>query len=42
MDVELFEGAARTGGLLGTERFDGYVMETGADSILSEKPWALR
>ncbi len=41
-DVELFEGAQRVGGLLGTERFDGYVMETGADSILSEKPWALR
>jgi oxygen-dependent protoporphyrinogen oxidase len=40
-DVELFEGAQRVGGLLGTERFDGYVMETGADSILSEKPWAL-
>jgi oxygen-dependent protoporphyrinogen oxidase len=40
-DVELFEGAPRVGGLLGTERFDGYVMETGADSILSEKPWAL-
>jgi oxygen-dependent protoporphyrinogen oxidase len=40
-DVELFEGAERVGGLLGTERFDGYVMETGPDSILSEKPWAL-
>jgi protoporphyrinogen/coproporphyrinogen III oxidase len=40
-DVELFEGAERVGGLLGTQRFDGYVMETGADSILSEKPWAL-
>lgn len=40
-DVELFEGAQRVGGILGTERFDGYVMETGPDSILSEKPWAL-
>lgn len=40
-EVTLYEGAARVGGLLGTERFDGYVMETGADSILSEKPWAL-
>jgi oxygen-dependent protoporphyrinogen oxidase len=40
-DVTLYEGSSRPGGLLGTERFDGYVMETGADSILSEKPWAL-
>jgi oxygen-dependent protoporphyrinogen oxidase len=41
LDVELFEAAPRVGGLLGTERFDGFVVETGADSILSEKPWAL-
>ncbi|HKO90065.1 MAG TPA: protoporphyrinogen oxidase [Polyangiaceae bacterium] len=40
-DVTLYEGAQRPGGLLGTERFDGFVMETGPDSILSEKPWAL-
>jgi oxygen-dependent protoporphyrinogen oxidase len=40
--VELFEAAQRVGGLLGTERFDGYVVETGADSILTEKPWAMQ
>ncbi|HEX6240201.1 MAG TPA: protoporphyrinogen oxidase [Polyangiales bacterium] len=40
-DVTLYEGGTRVGGLLGTERFDGFVMETGPDSILSEKPWAL-
>jgi oxygen-dependent protoporphyrinogen oxidase len=39
--VEVFEGAQRVGGLLGTERFDGFVVETGADSILTEKPWAI-
>jgi oxygen-dependent protoporphyrinogen oxidase len=39
--VELFEAAPRVGGLLGSERFDGYVVETGADSILTEKPWAM-
>jgi oxygen-dependent protoporphyrinogen oxidase len=40
-DVTLFEGSGRVGGLLGSEQRDGYVIETGADSILTEKPWAL-
>ncbi len=40
-DVTVFEGAARPGGILGTQVRDGYVIETGPDSILSEKPWAL-
>ena len=40
-DVEVFEGGPRVGGLLGTECFDGFVVETGADSILTEKPWAM-
>jgi protoporphyrinogen/coproporphyrinogen III oxidase len=43
VDVELLEGSARVGGLLGSEQVDGgYTVETGADSILTEKPWALR
>lgn len=41
VDVTLFEGAQRVGGLLGTDRFNGFVVETGADSILTEKPWAM-
>jgi protoporphyrinogen/coproporphyrinogen III oxidase len=41
VDVSVYEAAQRAGGLLGTECFDGFVMETGPDSILSEKPWAL-
>lgn len=40
-DVTVFEGGTRAGGILGTELRDGYVIETGPDSILSEKPWAL-
>lgn len=40
-EVELLEGASRGGGLLGTERVDDCVVETGPDSILTEKPWAL-
>lgn len=40
-DVTVFEGSARVGGILGTQVRDGYVIETGPDSILSEKPWAL-
>jgi oxygen-dependent protoporphyrinogen oxidase len=41
-EVTVFEGGERAGGLLGTERRDGYVIETGADSILTEKPWAMK
>jgi len=40
-DVTVFEGSSRAGGILGTVVRDGYVIETGPDSILSEKPWAL-
>ena len=41
-DVTVLEGSERVGGLLGTQVFDGFVVETGADSILTEKPWAMR
>ena len=41
-DVEVLEGASRVGGWLGSERIHDCVVETGADSILTEKPWALR
>jgi protoporphyrinogen/coproporphyrinogen III oxidase len=40
-EVELLEGSSRTGGLLGSEHVDDCVVETGPDSILTEKPWAL-
>jgi len=41
-EVELLEGSGRLGGLLGSERVEGSLVESGADSILTEKPWALR
>ncbi|HYB91797.1 MAG TPA: protoporphyrinogen oxidase [Candidatus Binataceae bacterium] len=41
LQVTLLEQGARAGGPLHTIRRDGFVMETGADSILTEKPWAV-
>src|SRR5262249_56442844 len=35
------EGGDRLGGTIATERADGFVIEAGPDSFLSEKPWAL-
>ena len=40
IEWQLFEQSPRLGGIVGTERVDGCVVETGADSFLSEKPWA--
>ncbi|HSU90585.1 MAG TPA: FAD-dependent oxidoreductase, partial [Sporolactobacillaceae bacterium] len=40
LEVILLERGARLGGPLETIRRDGFVIETGADSFLSEKPWA--
>jgi protoporphyrinogen/coproporphyrinogen III oxidase len=40
--VTLFEGSSRPGGALETIRRGGLLMETGADSFLSEKPAARR
>ncbi len=42
LEVDLFEAGPRVGGLLGTESIEGSVVETGGDSILTEKPWAVR
>ena len=41
LEVVLFERGTSLGNALGTVREDGFVMETGADSFLAEKPWAL-
>jgi len=40
--VTLLEGGPRLGGSIGTERVDGFVIEAGPDSFISEKPWALK
>lgn len=42
IELRLYEGAPRAGGVIATECADGYVLELGPDSFLSEKPAALR
>src|SRR5215207_1440848 len=37
----LLEAQGRIGGTLGTEHRDGFLLELGPDSFISEKPWAL-
>jgi oxygen-dependent protoporphyrinogen oxidase len=41
VDLILLEAADRLGGTIQTERRDGFLVECGPDSFLSEKPWAL-
>ena len=41
LDLTLLEGRERLGGSIRTERVDGFLVESGPDSFLSEKPWAL-
>jgi oxygen-dependent protoporphyrinogen oxidase len=37
----LLEASDRLGGTIGTEKRDGFLLELGPDSFVSEKPWAL-
>jgi protoporphyrinogen/coproporphyrinogen III oxidase len=39
-DFVLFEATSRLGGIVETRRQDGFVIECGADSWVTEKPWA--
>jgi oxygen-dependent protoporphyrinogen oxidase len=41
LDLVLVEAAGRLGGTIRTERAEGFLLEAGPDSFLSEKPWAL-
>ena len=41
LDITLLEAGDRLGGTIATERRDGFLVECGPDSFLSEKPWAL-
>ncbi len=41
LDVVLLETADRLGGSVGTERTGGFVVEQGADSMITDKPWGL-
>ena len=41
LELTVFEGADRLGGIIQTERRDGFLVECGPDSFISDKPWAL-
>ncbi|HEX9821254.1 MAG TPA: protoporphyrinogen oxidase [Methylomirabilota bacterium] len=41
LDLALLEARDRLGGTIASERVDGFLVEAGPDSFLSEKPWAL-
>src|SRR5262249_2695458 len=41
VDLTIYDAADRLGGTIRTERHDGFLVECGPDSFLSEKPWAL-
>ncbi len=42
VDLTVLEAGRRLGGSIATERTDGFVLEAGPDSFISEKPWALQ
>jgi len=39
--VDLLEAGPRLGGIIETVRRDGFTVETGPDSFITDKPWAL-
>ncbi len=41
-EITLFEASDHFGGVLGTREIAGYRVETGADSFITNKPWAVR
>lgn len=41
LDVLLLEAGERLGGAIRTEHRDGFTLESGADSFITNKPWAL-
>ena len=41
LELRVLEARDRLGGTIDTERVDGFTIESGPDSFLSEKPWAL-
>ena len=41
LEVRLFEASGRPGGVIHTDQTDGFLLEGGPDSFISEKPWAL-
>jgi oxygen-dependent protoporphyrinogen oxidase len=41
VEVVVLEASERVGGLIHTECAEGYVIERGAESIITDKPWAM-
>ncbi len=41
LDVTVLEGSGRLGGIIRSERRDGFLLEHGADAFLAEKPWVV-
>ena len=41
LELTLLEARGRLGGTIESERADGFLLEAGPDSFISEKPWAL-
>lgn len=41
VQMTLLEASSRFGGLIETRRSDGYLLESGPDAFITEKPWAL-
>ena len=41
LDVRLFEAGEHLGGVIRTEQRDGFTLEWGPDSFITDKPWAL-
>ncbi|HUQ73072.1 MAG TPA: protoporphyrinogen oxidase [Planctomycetaceae bacterium] len=42
LDITLYEAGPRLGGIVGTVERDGYLIDTGADSFITNKPGALQ
>jgi oxygen-dependent protoporphyrinogen oxidase len=41
LELTLFEAAARVGGVIETHRVEGYLVEAGSDSLITNKPWGV-
>lgn len=41
IDIEIFEKSSRAGGNISTKTGDGFIIEEGADSFITSKPWAV-
>ncbi len=42
IDITLLEAGQRLGGTIGTEHISGFLVESGPDSFIAEKPWGLQ